>query len=83
MRSLGLRPHPRAKSKRSQLDGRTTSRPSYEAGMKVRYRPEPVFSWVKAPGRMRQTRVRGSTKVGWEFCLYATAFNLRRMASLT
>lgn len=82
MRALGLRPHPRAKSKHSQLDGRTTNRPSYEASMKVRFRPEPVFSWVKAPGRMRQTRFRGTEKVGWELTLYSTAFNLRRMASL-
>lgn len=83
LRQMGIRAHPRAKSLQSQLDGRTTKRDSYQASMKQRYRPEPVFSWVKSPGRMRQTHLRGTPKVNWEFHLYCLAFNLRRMASLS
>lgn len=81
LRRLGIRAHPRAKT-HSQLDRRTTSKPSYQASMKTRYRPEPVFAWLKSPGRMRQTQLRGTRKVGWEFHLYCLAYNLRRMASL-
>jgi transposase len=82
LRSLGLRPHPRAKSVRSRLDGRTTRRQSYRESMRNRYRPEPVFAWLKAPGRIRQTKLRGTERVGWEFSLYCTAYNLRRLARL-
>jgi transposase len=81
LRKLGIRAHPRAKKKYSALDGRTTKRPSYQESMKRRYIPEPVFGWVKNRGRIRQTMLRGTEKVGWQFHLYCTAFNLRRMAS--
>lgn len=82
LRKLGIRAHPRAKKVNSALDGRTTKRESYEASMKRRYIPEPVFGWVKNRGRMRQTMLRGTEKVGWQFHLYCTAYNLRRMARL-
>lgn len=82
LRALGIRAHCRAKTVHSRLDGRTTNKPSYEASMKQRYRPEPVFAWIKAPGRMRQTKLRRTEKVGWEFNLYCLAYNLRRMANL-
>lgn len=82
LRSARIRAHPRAKSSWSALDGRTTRRPSYQASLKRRYLPEPVFGWIKGPGRMSQTKLRGADKVGWEFHLYCIAYNLRRMASL-
>jgi len=47
-----------------------------------RFVVEQVFAWLKAPGRMRQTQLRGTKKVGWELHLYCMAFNLRRMAKL-
>ena len=82
LRELGIKPHCRAKSKHSQLDGRTTHRQSYEISMKVRHIVERVFAWIKGPGRMRQTMKRGQDRVGWEFHLYCWAFNLRRLANL-
>lgn len=81
LRSQGVRAHPRAKKRYSALDGRTTGRKSYEASMKRRYIPEPVFGWVKNRGRMRQTMLRGTEKVNWQFHLYCIAYNLRRLAS--
>jgi transposase len=81
VRGLGMRAHCRAKSSQSQLDGRTTRRKSYKESMKRRYIVEAVFAWLKAPGRMRQTGLRGTEKVGWEMHLYCAAFNLRRMAN--
>jgi transposase len=80
LREQGMRAHPRAKKLHSALDGRTTKRPSYEASMKRRYIPEPVFGWIKNRGRMRQTMLRGTEKVSWQFHLYCLAYNLRRMA---
>jgi transposase len=80
LREQGIRAHPRAKKQNSSLDGRTTKRPSYEESLKRRYIPEPVFGWVKNRGRMRQTMLRGTDKVDWQFHLYCAAYNLRRMA---
>lgn len=79
LREQGIRAHPRAKKQRSALDGRTTSKDSYAASMKRRYIPEPVFGWIKNRGRMGQTMLRGTEKVGWQFHLYCMAYNLRRM----
>lgn len=81
LRELGIRAHPRTKKAHSALDGRTTKREAYQASMKRRYIPEPVFGWVKNRGRMRQTMLRGTEKVGWQFHLYCMAYNLRRLAA--
>lgn len=80
LRKLGIHAHPRAKKTRSALDGRTTGRPRYQANMKRRFLPEPVFGWVKSPGRMRQTMLQGTDKVDWQFHLTCMAYNLKRMA---
>ena len=82
LREMGIRAHPRAKAVSSTLDGRTTSRASYQASMKMRYIVEGFFGWLKASGRLRQTMLRGADRVGWEFQLYCAAFNLRRLALL-
>ena len=81
LRELGIRAHPRARKRGSALDGRTTRRPSYEESMKRRYIVEPVFGWVKNRGRMRQTMLRGTEKVSYQFHLYCMAYNLRRLAT--
>ena len=81
LRQQGIRAHPRAKKVNSALDGRTTNKPEYEASMKRRYIPEPVFGWIKNRGRMRQTMLAGTEKVEWQFQMYCMAYNLRRMAT--
>lgn len=82
VRNLGLRAHPRSKSKGSALDGRTTKRESYDQSMKRRFIVEQPFSWVKDSGRMAQTKLRGTEKVGWDFTVYCLAYNLKRMVKL-
>ncbi len=51
--------------------------------MKTRHIVERSFGWIKAPGRMRQTMVRGTEKVGWQFELTASAMNIVRICNLT
>lgn len=80
LRKMGIRAHPRTKSTKSSVDGRTTHRASYQASMKARYIVEGFFGWLKSSGRLRQTMLRGTEKVGWEFNIYCAAFNLRRLA---
>lgn len=82
LREQGIRAHPRAKKTHSALDGRTTRRESYEQSLGRRYIVEQAFGWIKGPGRMRQTKLRGTARVDWEFHLYCLAFNLRRMVKL-
>lgn len=79
---MGIRATPKAKSKGLLQDGRTTSRASCRQGMVCRFRVEQAFASMKAPGRMRQTMLRGTNKFGWELHLYRLAFNLKRMAKL-
>jgi hypothetical protein len=50
--------------------------------MKRLFIVEQAFSWIKDAGRVPQTELRGTEKVGWDFTLHFTAFNLRRMANL-
>ena len=76
IRSLGMIPHPRAKTKNSQLSRHTTSHASYRESMKHRYKVESVFGWGKSVAGMRQTKLRGLEKVATDFTLQVIARNL-------
>lgn len=80
LRQLGIKAHPRRKSKDSSIDGRTTGTASYEESMKRRFFVEGANSWIKDEGRMSQTKLRGTKKVDWELHLFSCALNLRKMA---
>jgi transposase len=43
---------------------------------------EKIFGWIKFVAGLRKTKLRGRRRVGWSFCLAATAANLIRMAKL-
>jgi transposase len=79
-RKQGVAPHPRAKSKNSQLHARTRNSASYKESMKSRYKVEGVFGWVKSIGGMRQTKLRGRPKVETDFGLANVARNLMIIA---
>ena len=76
IRDLGMVPHPRAKTKGSQLSRRTTSSANYRESMKSRYKVESVFGWGKSVGGMRQTKLRGLEKAGIDFTLQVVAKNV-------
>lgn len=82
MRRLSALAHPVPKEKGASVDGRTTRHRSFAGSMKDRPKIEKVFGWIKAEGRLRQTRFRGSPKVGLAFELGAGAYNILRMANL-
>jgi len=52
------------------------------ASRRVRRRVEGVFGRMKTVGRMRQTRHRGATGVGWSFVFTAAAYNRVRLRNL-
>ena len=76
IREQGMIPHPRAKTKYSQLSSQVTSGASYEESMTHRYKIEGVFGWGKSIGGMRQTKFRGVEKVGIDFMLQVVAKNV-------
>ena len=45
-------------------------------------RIEVVFSWIKGYAGLRQTKHRDCARVGWQFDLAATAYNLIRLPGL-
>ena len=66
----------------SGVDGRTMRHTGYAASQRVRKRIEEVFGWIKASAGLRQTKHRGRARVGWQFDLAITAYNLIRLPRL-
>jgi len=71
------------RNRHSAIDKRTTRHPGYEISQKKRKRIEEVFGWMKTVGLMKQTRYRGTDRVGWMFTFAAAAYNLIRIRNLT
>ncbi len=84
MRQRRVTPHvaQNTKGRRSAIDGRTTSWPSYRASQRIRKRVEEVFGWMKTVGGFRRTRHRGVARNRLAGYLVATADNLVRVARL-
>lgn len=79
VRQIGGRPHSKAMRRGSSLEGRTTSKASFKQSMSLRYIVGGFFGGLKSSGRFRQTILRGTEAVGWEFQLYCAAYNLSRL----
>jgi len=85
LRNLKVTPHVAqniCRNRHSAIDNRTTSHTGYEWSQKKRKRIEEVFGWLKTVGLMKQTRYRGTDRVGWMFTFAAAAYNLVRMRTL-
>jgi len=82
LRSMNVAPHVAAKVKGSALDGRTTRHAGYVASLRVRKRIEEAFGWAKSAAGFARTRHRGLPRVGWQFTLAMTAYNLVRLPKL-
>lgn len=84
LRALHVTPHvaQHTNKRRSAIDRRTTRHAGYAASLVVRKRIEEVFGWIKTVAGLRQTRHRGTARVGWTFTLAAAAYNLIRLPKL-
>jgi transposase len=85
LRAYSVRPHVAQNLKRtggSAIDQRTARHDGYQISQRKRPLIEKVFGWMKQTGGMRQTKLRGLWKVGWQFLLTAAAFNLWRLPKL-
>jgi len=85
VREMGIRPHVAQNKNRaggSAIDDRTARHSTYAVSQRKRPLIEKAFGWMKQTGGMRQTRLRGLAKVGWQFLMTAAAFNLWRLPNL-
>lgn len=85
LRSLGVTPHVACNdTKRGgpAIDGRTTRHEGYRISQRIRKRIEEAFGWAKTIGQMRKTKLRGFARVGFQFVLTMTGYNLVRMRNL-
>jgi transposase len=85
VRALGLTPHVAQNTthRRSAIDARTTRHASYLVSQRRRKRVEEIFGWLKTVALLRQTRHRGTARVGWMFVFGLAAYNLVRIRNLT
>ncbi|HEX3882207.1 MAG TPA: IS5 family transposase [Stellaceae bacterium] len=82
LRAMNVVPHVAAKARGSAVDGRTTRHPGYAISQVIRKRIEEAFGWAKSAARMGKTKHRGLDRVGWQFTLMMTAYNLIRLPRL-
>jgi len=68
--------------RRSAIDRRTTSRPSYRMSQRARLLIEKVFGWIKGVGGFRRSRFRGRDRTRSAALFVAAAFNLLRLTNL-
>jgi transposase len=66
----------------SAIDPRTTRHPGYAVSQHKRKQIEQVFGWLKTIGLCRQTRFRGTARVGWMFTFASAVYNLVRIRRL-
>ena len=66
----------------SGIDARTTRHGGYPQSQRKRKQIEQVFGWLKTIGLCRQTRFRGTARVGWMVTFAAAVYNLVRMRRL-
>ena len=84
VRELNVTPHvtKHEKSRRSNLDRRTTRQPGYAISLNRRWLVEKCFGWLKQTGPLGQVKYRGLEKVDWLFVSGCAAFNLIRLPRL-
>jgi transposase len=83
-RELNVTPHVASnnRNRASNLDRRTTRQPGYAVSLSRRWLIEKSFAWLKQTGLLRQTKLRGLSKVDWQFVFSCAAHNLLRLPRL-
>src|SRR6202007_802906 len=81
VRELNVTPHltKNDTNRASNLDRRTTRQPGYAVSLSRRWLIEKSFGWLKQTGPLRQSKLRGLSKVDWLFVFSCAAHNLLRL----
>lgn len=75
-------PHIAAKKTGSAIDERTMRHAGYDISQRRRKLVEEVFGWMKTIAGIRQTKLRGTDKVQWQFIFAAACYNIIRIPKL-
>ena len=83
-RALYVTPHVTQNNtrRRSAIDGRTTRHGGYALSQRVREPIEEVMGWAKAIDPVRKTRFKGVDRVGFQWLLTLSGYNLIRMSNI-
>ncbi|MER9316637.1 IS5 family transposase [Mesorhizobium sp. M0659] len=68
--------------RKTAIDGRTTRHAGYVISQRIRKRIEEIFGWVKKPGGLAKTKLRGQPRVEAVFTFAVIAYNLVRIPKL-
>ncbi|RWL96214.1 MAG: IS5 family transposase [Mesorhizobium sp.] len=68
--------------RKTAIDGRTTRHAGYTVSQRIRKRIEEIFGWVKKPGGLTKTKLRGRSKVEAVFTFAIIACSLVRIPRL-
>jgi transposase len=82
LRRMYVTPHIAAKARHSAIDGRTTRHAGYKVSQQKRKLVEEPFGWGKVVGPLAKTMLRGIERVGAQFTMTMTAYNLARLPRL-
>lgn len=81
-RDRRVTPHIAAKVRGGAIDARTTRHVGYAISQRRRKLVEEVFGWMKTIAGIRQTKLRGTAKVRWQFIFAAACYNIIRIPKL-
>jgi transposase len=70
------------KSRKTEIDGRTTRHVGYDISQRCRKRIEEVFGWIKSSAGLAKVKLRGRDRVDAAFTLALAAYNLIRLPKL-
>ena len=83
-RNFRVTPHvaQNTSGRRSNVPRKVAESAGYAVSQKARKRIEEVFGWTKTIARQDKARHRGLARVGWQFTLALSAYNLIRLPKL-
>ena len=70
------------KVRKTAIDARTLRHAGYAVSQRIRKRIEEIFGWIKKPGGLAKTKLRGRAKVEAAFAFAVPACNLIRLPKL-
>ena len=82
LRHKCVTPHVAQKARSSAIDGRTARHVGYAVSQRKRKLVEEAFGWAKTIAGCAKVKVRGLARVGFQFTLAMTAYNLIRLPKL-
>jgi IS5 family transposase len=82
LRSMAVTPHVARKARHSAIDKRTARHAGYATSQRRRKMVEEAFGWAKTIGGLTRVKLRGLSRIRYQFTFAMAAYNLIRMPKL-